>query len=77
MMFATWNVQTLNDCAKGIKLAKEMDRYKIDVLGVAECRYTGSDRTIIEDKHVVYSGRDDGRHYRGWHSFARLLLQNV
>ena len=65
MMFATWNVQTLNDCAKGIKLAKEMDRYKIDVLGVAECRYTGSDRTIIEDKHVVYSRRDNGRHYQG------------
>ena len=29
---ATWNVQTLNDTAKGIKLAKEMDRYDIDVL---------------------------------------------
>ena len=65
MKLATWNVQTLNDNAKGIKLAKEMDRYKIDILGVAECRYTGSDRTIIEDKHVLYSGRDDGRHYQG------------
>ena len=65
MKFATWNVQTLNDCAKGIKLAKEMDRYKIDVLGVAECRYTGSDRITIEDKHVLYSGRDDNRHYQG------------
>lgn len=65
MKFATWNVQTLNDCAKGIKLTKEMDRYEIDVLGVAECRYTGSDRITIEDKHVMYSGRDDGRHYQG------------
>ena len=42
-----------------------MDRYENDVLGVAECRYTGSDRTTIEDKQVFYSGRDDGRHYQG------------
>ena len=53
---ATWNVQTLNDTAKGIKLAKEMDRYDIDVLGVAECRYTGADGVRIEDKVVLYSG---------------------
>ena len=34
--FAVWNVQTLNDPAKGIKLAKEMDRYRIDILGVSD-----------------------------------------
>ena len=62
---ATWNVQTLNDDAKGVKLAREMDRYEIDVLGVAECRYSGSDRIRIEDKTVVYSGREDGRHHQG------------
>ena len=63
--FAAWNVQTLNDPAKGIKLAKEMDRYHIDILGISECRYLGSDRIIIEDKHVLYSGREDGRHFQG------------
>ena len=62
---ATWNVQTLNDTAKGVKLAREMDMYQIDVLGVAECRYTGSDQVRIEDKTVLYSGREDGRHYQG------------
>ena len=62
---ATLNVQTLNDTAKGVKLAREMDRYDIDVLGVAECRYTGSDRMRIEDKEVIYSGREDRRHYQG------------
>ena len=65
MKFATWNVQTLSDPAKGIKLSKEMDRYEIDLLGVAECRYIGSDRIMIEDKQVLYSGREDNRHYQG------------
>ena len=48
-----------------MKLPKEMDRHEIDVLGVSECRYTGSDRMRIEDKEVLYSGREDGRHYQG------------
>ena len=55
----------LKDTAKGVKLAKEMDRYEIDVLGVAECRYIGSDRVRIEDKEVLYSGKEDGRHSQG------------
>ena len=63
--FAVWNVQTLNEQAKGIKLAKEMERYHIDILGVSECRYVGSDHTVIANKHVLYSGREDGRHYQG------------
>ena len=62
---ATWNVQTLNDTAKGVKLAKEMDGYKNVVLGVAECRYIRSNHVRIEDKEVLYSGRQDGRQYQG------------
>ena len=40
MKIATWNVQTLNDTSKEVKLARDMDKYQIDVLGVAECRIT-------------------------------------
>ena len=61
----TWNVQTLWDTAKGLKLAREMDRYGLEILGVSECRYTGSGRTKIGDKTVVYSGRSDGVHRDG------------
>ena len=65
MKFGIWNVRTLNDPVKGPKLAKEMDRYKIDILGVAESRHTGSDRVSIEDKQVLYSGKEDVRHTQG------------
>ena len=61
----TWNVQTLLDTAKGLKLTREMDRYGIEILGVSECRYTGSGRTEIGDKTVIYSGRNDGLHRDG------------
>ena len=49
----TWNVQTLCDTAKGLKLAREMDRYGLEILGVSECRYTGSGRTQVGDKTVI------------------------
>ena len=61
----TWNVQTLWDTAKGLKLAQEMNRYGLEILGVTECRYTGSGRTEIGDKVVLYSGRSDGLHRDG------------
>ena len=61
----TWNVQTLWDTAKGLKLAREMDRYGLEILGVSECRYTGAGRTQIDDKTVIYSGRSDGLHRDG------------
>ena len=62
---STWNVQTLWDTANGLKLAREMERYGLEVLGVSECRYTGSGRMQIDDKTVIYSGRDDGLHRGG------------
>ena len=65
MKLAAWNLQTLNDSAKGIKLAKEMDRCHVDILGLSECRYLGSDRVVVEDKHVIFFRQ------RGWTSLSR------
>ena len=62
MKLAAWNVQTLNDPEKGIELTKKMDGYHIDILGVSKSRYVGSDHTLLANKHVLYSGREVGRH---------------
>ena len=64
MKIAVWNVQMLNDTAKRVKLTREMVRYGVDVLGVAEYRHTGSNCIRIEDKLVVYSGMKDDLHYQ-------------
>ena len=51
-----------------------MDRYNLDLLGVAECRYTGSGRMMIEGKTVLYSGRADGMHRAGVALFCSRRL---
>ena len=36
-----WNVRTLYSVGKSAQLAREMDKYKIDVMGISECRWMG------------------------------------
>ena len=36
-----WNVRTLYSIGKSAQLAKKMDKYKIDVMGISECRWMG------------------------------------
>ena len=36
-----WNVRTLYSIGKSAQLAREMDKYKIDVMGISECRWMG------------------------------------
>ena len=64
MKIAVCNLHALNDTAKVAKLTKEMDRYGVDVLGVAKCRYTGSNLIRIEDKLVIYSCAKYDLHYQ-------------
>jgi len=60
---ATWNVQTLYK--KGtLELAKqEMDRMKINILGLSEVRWTGAGKINSDDKKIIYSGGKN--HIRG------------
>lgn len=39
---ATWNVRTLYQTGKLAQAVREMDRLKLDVLGVSETRWNGS-----------------------------------
>ena len=38
----TWNVQTMYSTSKTAQIVKEMGNYKLDILGISECRWTGS-----------------------------------
>ena len=42
-----------------------MERLKIDILGVSETHWTGQGKMHIENKTIIYSGRDDGIHREG------------
>ena len=38
----TWNVQTMCGTSRAAQMVKEMGNYQLDMLGMGECRWTGS-----------------------------------
>ena len=61
----TWNVRTMNEASKLAQVIREMKRYKPDILGVSECRWTWSGRQVTRDgSTILYSGHE-GIHIRG------------
>jgi hypothetical protein len=64
----SWNVQTLFQKGKLAQLNREMDRYKLDILGVSEVRWNGSGHIMTTDgKMFLYSGmlNEEDLHVRG------------
>ena len=57
---ATWNVRTLYQCGRTEQVIKEMDNYKIYILGVSEMRWTGQGR-MNSRGNTVLEGRKEGR----------------
>ena len=61
----TWNVCTMNEASKLAQVIREMKRYRLDILGVSECRWTGSGRQVSHDgSTILHSGHED-THIRG------------
>ncbi|XP_071153817.1 craniofacial development protein 2-like [Mytilus edulis] len=53
----TWNVRTLYQSGKCAQVTKEMDRYKIEILGLSEVRWNTSGMTNLNTGHtIIYSG---------------------
>ena len=51
---------------KAAQVAKEMQEYNIDILGISECRWTGFGKMkLTSGETVIYSGRKDGFHRSG------------
>lgn len=61
----TWNVRTMFETSKTAQVIHEMRRYRLDILGISECRWTGSGRQVTSDgSTILYSGHLD-QHIRG------------
>jgi exonuclease III len=69
----TWNVRTLNSTGKLAQVTNEMQKYKLDILGVSEMRWTGSGRMVSDGVTVYYSG-GTSKHERG---VGLLLNQRI
>ena len=53
----TWNVRTLYETGKSAQVAREMDRYGMEVLGLSEVRWTSCGQVTLASGHILlYSG---------------------
>ena len=55
--FGNWNVRTMFETSKPAQVIKEMDRYNISILGIAEAQWTGHGLQKTDTGHtILYSG---------------------
>ena len=64
LRIGAWNVKTMWEASKTAQVIKAMKEYRLDILGISECRWTGSGRLETTDKNgkkytVLYSGLED------------------
>jgi len=55
----TWNVRTLYQCGSMAQVLREMQAYRLEVLGVSEMRWTGQGQFSSDGITVLYSGHSD------------------
>jgi hypothetical protein len=75
-----WNVRTMAQSTKSAQVAEEMKRYHLDILGLSEVRWPGTDKRVVSGLTFIYSGREDGKHMEGVGimmsaGFAKCLLE--
>ena len=70
MVLGTWNVRTLLQAGKLDNLIQEMEEIGMDVIGIAETRWTGSDKIVKDNYTFIYSGGQEHQHGVG------ILMKN-
>lgn len=65
-MIGTWNIRTMFDTLRTTQVIREMQRYKLRVIGFSECKWTGFGQLFTATGETIqYSGRDDTHHSTG------------
>lgn len=66
-----WNVRTLFQTGKLAQLRKEFDTYNLDIIGISEVRWLGSNKKFLKEDSrlkshtLLFSGKQDGCHEEG------------
>ena len=71
----TWNVRTLYQSGKLDNLIQELNHMKIDIMGIAETRWTDTGKIIKDDYTKIYSGGED--HKNGVGIILKMKWQNL
>ena len=68
LRIGAWNIRTMYETGKTVQVAREMDRYKLEILGLSEVRWTASgDITLASGHRLLYSGppEEESAHRNG------------
>lgn len=60
-----WNVRTMYETSKSAQVTNEMKKYRLDILGVSECRWTGAGRKTMNDGTVILYSGHESKHIHG------------
>jgi exonuclease III len=63
MRFGTWNVSTLYGAGSLMTVAKELSKYKIDLVGVQEVRWDRGNTETEEECRVFYGKGNENREF--------------
>lgn len=59
-----WNVKTMYQLGKTAQVCRQMRMYKLDILGVSECRWTSFGKLQTQTgETIIYSGHEDQHHH--------------
>ena len=66
LRIGNWNVKTLLLAGNAAQVATEMEKQRIELMGISETHRTGRGKIQIDDgMSIIYSGRDDEIHWEG------------
>jgi exonuclease III len=73
MRFGTWNVRSLYRVGSLMTAARELSRYRLDLVGVQEVRWEGSG-TVPAGEYKVFYGKRNENHELGTGFFEHQQL---
>ena len=74
----TWNTRTLRPAGKLQELTHEMDRYRLNILGLYEMKWKNFGETITEEGHkVFFIGKEDKHEHSGGFLVHKDIVNTV
>ena len=59
-------MRPLYSIGRSVQLAREMEKYNIDVMGISECRWMRQGKVKMNTgESIIFSGREDNTHRHG------------
>lgn len=66
LRIGSWNVRTMYEAGKTLQIQKEMERYRLNILGISETHWIQSgQKRLRTGELLIYSGDSTGPHRKG------------